>query len=53
MGPVLLAGIAAGLWIGVLDKVVRVWRAPEDLPLRALAACVVVRLQAPRSPPAS
>jgi len=41
MGLVLLTGIAAALWIGVLDKVVQVWRAPEDLPLRALAACVV------------
>jgi hypothetical protein len=41
MAPVLLAGIAVALWIGVLDKVVQVWRAPEDLPLRALAACVV------------
>jgi hypothetical protein len=39
--PVLLAGIAAALWIGVLNKVVQLWRAPEDLPLRALAACVV------------
>jgi hypothetical protein len=41
MAPFLLAGIAAALWIGVLNKVVQVWRAPEDLPLRALAACVV------------
>jgi hypothetical protein len=41
MAPILLAGIAAALWIGVLNKVVQVWRAPEDLPLRALAACVV------------
>jgi hypothetical protein len=39
--PVVLAVIAAALWIGVLNKVVQLWRAPEDLPLRALAACVV------------
>jgi hypothetical protein len=41
MGPVLLSCIAIVLWIGVLNKVVQLWRAPEDLPLRALAACVV------------
>ncbi|MGW4944970.1 MAB_1171c family putative transporter [Actinoplanes sp. NPDC004185] len=41
MAPVLLALIAAALWIGVLNKVVQLWRAPEDLPLRAVAACVV------------
>lgn len=41
MTPVLLAGIAAALWTAVLNKVVQLWRAPEDLPLRALAACVV------------
>ncbi|MFI7541936.1 MAB_1171c family putative transporter [Actinoplanes sp. NPDC049599] len=41
MAPVLLAVLVVALWIGVLDKVVQVWRAPEDLPLRALAACVV------------
>jgi hypothetical protein len=41
VAPVLLAAIAAALWIGVLNKVLQVWRAPEDLPLRALAACVV------------
>jgi hypothetical protein len=41
VAPILLAGIAVALWIAVLDKVVQVWRAPEDLPLRALAACVV------------
>ena len=37
----MLAAVAAALWIGVLNKVVQLWRAPEDLPLRALAACVV------------
>jgi hypothetical protein len=41
VAPLLLAAIAVALWIGVLDKAVQVWRAPEDLPLRALAACVV------------
>jgi hypothetical protein len=41
MAPVLLVAIAVALWAGVLDKVVQLWRAPEDLPLRALAACVV------------
>lgn len=41
MAPIVLAGIAVALWVGVLDKVVQLWRAPEDLPLRALAACVV------------
>jgi hypothetical protein len=41
MAPVVLACIAVALWIGVLNKVVQLWRAPEDLPLRALAACVV------------
>ncbi|HEV7896917.1 MAG TPA: MAB_1171c family putative transporter [Planosporangium sp.] len=41
MAPVLLACIAVALWIGVLNKVVQLWRAPEDLPLRALAACVL------------
>ncbi|MEU8233135.1 MAB_1171c family putative transporter [Actinoplanes sp. NPDC048967] len=41
MAPVLLAVIAAALWIGVLNKVVQLRRAPEDLPLRAVAACVV------------
>ena len=41
MTPLLLTTIAAALWIGVLNKVVQVLRAPEDLPLRALAACVV------------
>lgn len=41
MAPVLLAAIVVALWTGVLNKVVQLWRAPEDLPLRALAACVV------------
>jgi hypothetical protein len=41
MAPIVLAGIVVALWIGVLNKVVQLWRAPEDLPLRALAACVV------------
>src|SRR5207244_8115010 len=41
MTPIVLACIVVALWIGVLDKVVQLWRAPEDLPLRALAACVV------------
>jgi len=41
MAPVVLAGLVVALWIGVLNKVVQLWRAPEDLPLRALAACVV------------
>ncbi|MEU8608837.1 MAB_1171c family putative transporter [Actinoplanes sp. NPDC048791] len=41
MAPVLLAVIAVALWTGVLNKVVQLWRAPEDLPLRAVAACVV------------
>ena len=41
MAPVVLAGLVVALWIGVLNKIVQLWRAPEDLPLRALAACVV------------
>lgn len=41
MAPILLAAIVVALWIGVLNKVFQLWRAPEDLPLRALAACVV------------
>jgi hypothetical protein len=41
MAPILLAGIAAALWIAVLNKMLQLWRAPEDLPLRALGACVV------------
>jgi hypothetical protein len=41
MAPILLTAIVTALWIAVLNKVIQVWRAPEDLPLRALAACVV------------
>jgi hypothetical protein len=41
MAPVVLAAVVTALWIGVLNKVVQLWRAPEDLPLRAIAACVV------------
>lgn len=40
MGLVVLGLVTGALWIGVVDKVVQVWRAPEDLPLRAVAASV-------------
>ena len=40
MGSVVLSAIVAALWIGTADKAWQLWRAPEDLALRAVTACL-------------
>jgi len=40
MGTVILSAVAIALWIGAANKGIQLWRAPEDLPLRAVTACI-------------